>query len=143
MPCLAGLAVNPQMGSSSKRLRRIYVDAVLRNRGHVTNLTRCPCSGREDKSAARHLLPLMTELEPALYLCKHQSWRSPMNCNNYSSCGLLVINHLGCGNPKQFHATSHHPGGTRWLLGVDNLSGQVRQPLLNDAIASGNVARVR
>ena len=92
MPCLAGLAVNPQMGSSSKRLRRIYVDAVLRNRGHVTNLTRCPCSGREDKSAARHLLPLMTELEPALYLCKHQSWRSPMNCNNYSNCGLLVIN---------------------------------------------------
>jgi hypothetical protein len=29
---------------------------------------------------------------PALYLCKRQSWRNRMNCNDYSNRGLLVIN---------------------------------------------------
>jgi hypothetical protein len=26
------------------------------------------------------------------YLCKRQSWRNPMSRNDYSNCGLLVIN---------------------------------------------------
>ena len=34
----------------------------------------------------------MTEFEPVAYLCKRQSWRNPMSRNDYSNCGLLVIN---------------------------------------------------
>ena len=37
-------------------------------------------------------LPAMTELEPVAYLCKRQSCRNPMSGNDYSNCGLLVIN---------------------------------------------------
>src|SRR6516162_6167538 len=36
-------------------------------------------------------LPL-DEFEPVAYLCKRQSWRNPMSRNDYSNCGLLVIN---------------------------------------------------
>ena len=34
----------------------------------------------------------MTEREPVVYLCKRQSCRNAMNRNDYSNCGLLVIN---------------------------------------------------
>ena len=34
----------------------------------------------------------MIELEPVVYLCKRQSCRNPMSGNDYSNCGLLVIN---------------------------------------------------
>jgi ABC-type uncharacterized transport system substrate-binding protein len=34
----------------------------------------------------------MTELEPVAYLCKGQSCRNSMIGNDYSNCGLLVIN---------------------------------------------------
>ena len=34
----------------------------------------------------------MTEFEPVAYLCKRQSWGNPMSRNDYSNCGLLVIN---------------------------------------------------
>jgi hypothetical protein len=34
-----------------------------------------------------------------------------------------------------------HPDWHQWLLGVDNLSGRVRQNLLNEAKASGDAAR--
>jgi hypothetical protein len=34
------------------------------------------------------------------------------------------------------------PEWYRWLLGIDHLSGQIRQRLLNDAVASGNADRV-
>ena len=34
----------------------------------------------------------MTEFEPVVYLCKPRSWRNPMIRNDYSNCGLLVIN---------------------------------------------------
>jgi len=34
----------------------------------------------------------MTEFEPVAYLCKRQSWRNLMSRNDYSNCGLLVIN---------------------------------------------------
>ena len=33
------------------------------------------------------------ESEPVAYLCKRQSWRNSMIGNDYSNCGLLVINH--------------------------------------------------
>jgi hypothetical protein len=34
-----------------------------------------------------------------------------------------------------------HPDWHQWLLGIDNLSGRVRQQLLNEAKASGDAAR--
>ena len=34
----------------------------------------------------------MTELEPVAYLCKRQSCYNHLNGNDYSNCGLLVIN---------------------------------------------------
>lgn len=34
-----------------------------------------------------------------------------------------------------------HPDWHRWLLGIDPLSGQIRQQLLNSAKASGDAAR--
>jgi len=34
----------------------------------------------------------MTEFEPVAYLCKRQSSCNHLNGNDYSNCGLLVIN---------------------------------------------------
>jgi hypothetical protein len=51
-----------------------------------------PMFGKTSRRPSRHLLPLMTELEPALYLCKRQSWRNPMIGNDYSKSCLVVIN---------------------------------------------------
>jgi hypothetical protein len=41
-----------------------------------------------------------------------------------------------------FRDRDRDPRWHRWLLGIDNLSGCVRQQLLNDAIASGDANRV-
>ena len=40
-----------------------------------------------------------------------------------------------------FRELDQHPDWHQWLLGVDNLSGRVRQTLLNEAKASGDAAR--
>jgi hypothetical protein len=39
-----------------------------------------------------HIYGSMTEREPVVYLCKRQSCRNAMNRNDYSNCGLQVIN---------------------------------------------------
>jgi hypothetical protein len=41
-----------------------------------------------------------------------------------------------------FRERDRDPRWHRWLLGIDNLSGRVRQQLLNEATASGNADRV-
>ena len=46
-----------------------------------------PCS-----KLTYHIYGSMTEREPVVYLCKRQSCRNAMNRNDYSNCGLLVIN---------------------------------------------------
>jgi hypothetical protein len=35
------------------------------------------------------------------------------------------------------------PGWHKWLIGIDLMSGRVRQQLLNEAVQNGNVARVK
>ena len=42
-----------------------------------------------------------------------------------------------------FREIDRDPRWHRWLLGIDEFSGRVRQYLLNDAIASGDANRVR
>jgi hypothetical protein len=42
-----------------------------------------------------------------------------------------------------FREIDRNPRWHRWLLGIDTLSGRVRQTLLNEAVASGNSNRVR
>jgi len=46
-----------------------------------------PCS-----KLTYHIYGSKTELEPVAYLCKRQSCRNRMIRNDYSDCGLLVIN---------------------------------------------------
>ena len=46
-----------------------------------------PCS-----KLTYHIYGSMTEREPVVYLCKRRSCRNAMNRNDYSNCGLLVIN---------------------------------------------------
>ena len=46
-----------------------------------------PCS-----KLTYHIYGSMTEREPVVYLCKRQSCCNPMIGNDYSNCGLLVIN---------------------------------------------------
>jgi hypothetical protein len=41
-----------------------------------------------------------------------------------------------------YQEVDRDPRWHRWLMGVDALSGQPRQQLLNDAIASGSVSRI-
>src|SRR5512132_4219301 len=41
-----------------------------------------------------------------------------------------------------YQKIDHDPRWHRWLLGVDSLSGRIRQQLLNEAVASGNATRV-
>jgi hypothetical protein len=42
-----------------------------------------------------------------------------------------------------FREIDRNPRWHRWLLGIDALTGKVRQLLLNDAVASGSVSRVK
>jgi hypothetical protein len=42
-----------------------------------------------------------------------------------------------------FREVDRNPRWHRWLLGIDEYTGRVRQLLLNDAVASGSVARVK
>ena len=51
-----------------------------------------PPSGYPWSKLTYHIYGSMTEFEPVAYLCKRQSWRNPMSRNDYSNCGLLVIN---------------------------------------------------
>jgi hypothetical protein len=51
-----------------------------------------PPSGYPCSKLTYHIYGSMTEFEPVAYLCKRQSWRNAMICNDYSNCGLLVIN---------------------------------------------------
>jgi hypothetical protein len=51
-----------------------------------------PPSGYPCSKLIYHIYGSMTEFEPEAYLCKRQSWRNPMSRNDYSNCGLLVIN---------------------------------------------------
>jgi len=51
-----------------------------------------PPSGYPCSKLTYHIYGSMTEFEPVAYLCKRQSWRNPMSRNDYSNCGLLVIN---------------------------------------------------
>ena len=51
-----------------------------------------PPSGYPCCKLTYHIYRSMTELEPVAYLCKRQSCRNAMNRNDYSNCGLLVIN---------------------------------------------------
>ena len=46
-----------------------------------------PCS-----KLTYHIYGSMTEFEPVAHLCKRQSCRNSMIRNDYSNCGLLVIN---------------------------------------------------
>jgi hypothetical protein len=41
-----------------------------------------------------------------------------------------------------YQQIDRNPSWHRWLLGIDPLNGKIRQQLLNDAISSGNSARV-
>ena len=51
-----------------------------------------PPSGYPCSKLTYHIYGSMTEREPVVYLCKRQSCRNAMNRNDYSNCGLLVIN---------------------------------------------------
>src|SRR6516164_8166518 len=51
-----------------------------------------PPSGYPCSKLTYHIYGSMTECEPVVYLCKRQSCRNAMNRNDYSNCGLLVIN---------------------------------------------------
>ena len=51
-----------------------------------------PPSGYPCSKLTYHIYGSMTEFEPVAYLCKRQSCRNAMNRNDYSNCGLLVIN---------------------------------------------------
>src|SRR5215831_565394 len=51
-----------------------------------------PPSGYPCSKLTYHIYGSMTEFEPVAYLCKRQSWRNPVSRNDYSNCGLLVIN---------------------------------------------------
>ena len=51
-----------------------------------------PPSGYPCSKLTYHNYGSMTEFEPVAYLCKRQSCRNPMSGNDYSNCGLLVIN---------------------------------------------------
>jgi predicted metal-dependent phosphoesterase TrpH len=42
-----------------------------------------------------------------------------------------------------YREVDRDPRWHRWLLGIDTLSGRVRQQLLNEAIANGDASRVR
>jgi len=52
-----------------------------------------PPSGYPCSKLTYHIYGSMTEFEPVAYLCKRQSCRNYMIHNDYSNCGLLVINH--------------------------------------------------
>ena len=51
-----------------------------------------PPSGYPCSKLTYHIYRSMTEFEPVAYLCKRQSCRNAMIRNDYSNCGLLVIN---------------------------------------------------
>ena len=51
-----------------------------------------PPSGYPCCKLTYHIYGSMTELEPVAYLCKRQSCSNAMIRNDYSICGLLVIN---------------------------------------------------
>src|SRR5262249_43895616 len=53
---------------------------------------RQPPSGYPCSKLTYQIYGSMTDLKPVAYLCKRKSCRNPINRNNYSSCGLLVIN---------------------------------------------------
>src|SRR5262245_11331147 len=51
-----------------------------------------PPSGYPCSKLTYHIYGSMTEFEPVAYLCKRQSSCNHLNGNDYSNCGLLVIN---------------------------------------------------